>query len=84
MFSLKGVALKPTYIFCLDAKKYAKKAVKNRLCPSSLQARKFWRFQPFSRSFFEWDGRTSTPLSDHSLDLFCLLFCVKTKRVRLP
>ena len=25
MFSLKGVTLKPTYIFCLDAKKYAKK-----------------------------------------------------------
>ena len=56
------------------AEKQVWKAFKNRLCFSSDNYRnEFWRFQPFARKFFERSGC--------SLDIFCLLFCVKTKRV---
>ena len=52
------------------AKKQARKAIKNR---TLFERSEFGRFQLFERKFFERDGR--------SLDLFCLLFCVKAKRV---
>ncbi len=57
------------------AGKPVRKAVKIVRCLSSSAQRcsEFVRFPPLSRLFFELSGR--------SLDLFCLLFCVKAKRV---
>ena len=57
------------------AEKPVRKADKNRTLFGSSAQRwsEFGRFPPLSRLSFEISGR--------SLDLFCLLFCVKTKRV---
>ena len=79
MFSLKGVALKPTYIFCLDAKKYAKKvktapvslekAARERLKSSKLSSLKARRTETiFNRLFCLFFGSSDeVPLQRNSI-----------------